>query len=326
MTVYPHFMCHLSSLGQTIFLSPIDLNTKWKQNGITVAGGDGEGARLNKLSPEALCIDDDNETIYIADRHNHRIVECRRGEDNVRVVAGGKGAGKLNDQLNEPTDVLIDKRNDSLIISDWKNRRVMRWPRRNGTNGQKIISNIECWGIAMDNDGCLYVADTEKHDVRRWKIGDPNGTIVAGGNGKGGHRNQLDCPSYIFVDDNCSLYVSDSGNHRVMKWIKGAKEGVVVAGENGEGNKLTQLRSGRGVIVDHLEQVYVADRNNNRVIRWCKGATVGTVVVGGNGRGSQSYQFNKPIGLSFDRKGNLYVADRDNDRIQKFEIDFDHDC
>ena len=65
--------------------------------------------------------------------------------------------------------------------------------------------------------------------------------VVAGGNGQGNQLNQLNGPTYIFVDDDLSLYVSDCGNHRVMKWVKDAKEGVVVAGGNGQGNSLTQL-------------------------------------------------------------------------------------
>ena len=50
----------------------------------------------------------------------------------------------------------------------------------------------------MDQDGYLYVSDKEKHEVRRWKIGDIYGTLVAGGNGAGDHLNQLNCPTDIF--------------------------------------------------------------------------------------------------------------------------------
>lgn len=49
--------------------------------------------------------------------------------------------------------------------------------------------------------------DTEKHEVRRWRIGNDYGTIVAGGNGKGSHLNQLNCPIYIFVDQDHSVYI-----------------------------------------------------------------------------------------------------------------------
>ena len=43
------------------------LDTKWKQHGITVAGGNGEGNQLNQLKwPLGISIDDD-QTIYIAE-------------------------------------------------------------------------------------------------------------------------------------------------------------------------------------------------------------------------------------------------------------------
>ncbi|CAF4773431.1 unnamed protein product, partial [Rotaria sp. Silwood2] len=92
----------------------------------------------------------------------------------------------------------------------------------------------------MDNDGDLYVSDIEKHEVRRWKKGQRDGTIIAGGNGKGCQLNQLDSPTHIFVDQDYAIYISDENNHRVMKWMKGAKEGIVVAGGQGEGDDLTQ--------------------------------------------------------------------------------------
>ncbi|CAF4739645.1 unnamed protein product, partial [Rotaria sp. Silwood2] len=170
---------------------------------------------------------------------NHRIIQWKKGDTNGQVVAGGNGKGKRLDQLNEPTDVLIDKETDSLIICDSRNRRVVRWSRRSGTTqGEILINNIDPWGSAMDDQRYLYISDWEKHEVRRYQIGDENGTLVAGGNGKGAGLNQLNWPTYIFVDQQQTVYVSDNHNHRVMKWNKGAKEGIVVAGGQGEGNAL----------------------------------------------------------------------------------------
>ena len=82
------------------------------------------------------------------------------------------------------------------------------------------------------------MSDWKKNEVRRWKIGETNGTMVAGGNGQGNHLDQLNCPAYIFVDNHYSIYISDFDNNRVMKWMKGAKEGIIVAGGNGQGNQL----------------------------------------------------------------------------------------
>ncbi|CAF0853694.1 unnamed protein product [Adineta steineri] len=317
------YIDQLEAMGeQSILLNHIDINTKWKQHGITIAGGNRQGNQLNQLSlPQGIYVDDDHQTIYITDFWNDRIVEWKYGAENGQVVAGGNGKGNRSDQLNRPRNVVVDNKNDSLIISDQGNRRVVRWSRQDGKNGETIISDIDCWGLALDKNGDIYVSDYKKNVVRRWKQGDTEGTIVAGGNGQGNHLNQLNWPTYIFVDEDHSVYVSDSDNHRVMKWMKGAKEGIVVAGGNDRDNSLTQLSYPYGVIVDHFGNIYVPDSNNQRIMRWCKRSKEGSIVVGGNGRGEQSNQFNHFRGLSFDVEGNLYIVDCYNHRIQKFEID-----
>ncbi|CAF4252361.1 unnamed protein product [Rotaria sp. Silwood2] len=296
-------------------------NARWQQNGITVAGRNRQGNGINQLSnPWGLYVDDD-QNVYVADQSNHRIVEWKWGATSGQVVAGGNGQGSGAHQLYNPFDVIVDKERDSLIICDGSNGRVVRWPRRNGTSGETIISNIVCWGLTMDENGSLYVTDVGKHEVRRYRRGESQGTVVAGGNGSGNRLDQLSGPTYVFVDRDHSVYVSDWGNHRLMKWVEGAKQGIVVAGGQEEGNGLTQLSCPQGVVVDQLGTVYVADCGNDRIMRWPKGATQGSVIVGGNGEGGQSNQLNRPFGLSFDRHGNLYIVDWGNHRVQKFNID-----
>ncbi len=313
----------LFSFLEQIISSPISLNTKWKQHGVTIAGENGKYNQLNELYyPVGIYVnDDDDQYIYIAAYGNDCIFQWKFGVKMGQVVAGGNGKGNQMDQFNGPTDVIMDKKTDSLIICDHSNSRVVRWPRRNGTNGETIISDIDCWGLTMDNHRDLYVSDTKKHEVRRWKIGGTNSTIVAGGNGEGDQLDQLNHPTYLFVDEDHSVYVSDRENHRVMKWLKDAKEGMVVAGGQGQGSSLTQLFYPQGVIVNHLGNVYVADSGNNRIMCWSKGSKEGRVIVGGNGKGNQSNQLIYPAGISFDGEGNIYVGDEWNNRVQKFEID-----
>ncbi len=294
-------------------------NATWIQNGITVAGGNGDGDGMNQLSyPNGLYVDDD-ETVYVADSYNHRIVEWKCGATSGRVAASGNGEG--DSQLFRPGDVIVDKERDSFIICDGRNRRVVRWSRQNGTSGETIISNIHCQGLTTHENGSLYIVDSENDEVRRYGMGESEGTVVAGGNGKGSRLDQLDTPTYVFVDRDLSVYVSDAENNRVMKWEGGANEGIVVASGQGKGNSLSQLAYPQGVVVDRLGTVYVADESNNRIMRWRKGDTEGSAVVGGNGEGGQSNQLSNPWGLSFDRHGNLYVVDKDNHRVQKFNIE-----
>ncbi|CAF1231776.1 unnamed protein product [Adineta steineri] len=295
------------------------INLKWKQNAITVAGGNGEGQQLNQLHwPDGIFIDE-KKNIFIPDSNNHRIVEWKYNAKEGQIIAGGNREGDQMDQLSYPTDLIVDQQSHSIIIADFSNTRVIQW--LNQTQ-QILIDNVFCWGLAIDKHGFLYVSNWNKNEVRRWKVGEYNdkGIVVAGGNGQGNQLNQFHAPRSIFVDEDQSVYVSDESNHRVMKWRKDAKEGIIVAGGNGQGSNLDQLSNPRGVIVDYLGQIYVADAANNRVMRWCEGKEEGEIVVGGNGSGYQSNQLNHPHGLSFDDEGNLYVADVANHRIQKFEL------
>ncbi|CAF1505456.1 unnamed protein product [Didymodactylos carnosus] len=149
----------------------------------------------------------------------------------------------------------------------------------------------------MVDEGFLYVCDYQKHEVRRYRVGDTTGTVVTGGNGRGGRLSQLYNPAYVFVDRNHSIYVWDNTHHRVMEWVKGAKEGIVLAGGRCEGNLLTQLSYHRGVFVDPLGTVYVVEAGNHRVMRWCNEATQGNVIIGGNGEGQQANQLSRLWGL-----------------------------
>ena len=294
----------------------------------TVAGGNRSGDGSHQLnSPEGIFVDDD-QTLYVADRGNHRIVAWKAGATTGVVVAGGRGAGDGLDQLHSPTHVIVDRQTDSLLISDGRNRRVVRWPRRlssggmaSNVQGELIIDGIGCAGLAIDEEGALYVADDFLQEVRRYDKGgkDKQGTLVAGARGEGRDFKHLNGPQYIFVDSNCTVYVSDQYNSRVMKWKRGAKEGAVVAGGNGQGWTTVQLSLSKGVWADGDGNVYVTDAGH-RVMRWEKGAKEGTVIAGGNGRGEGANQFYETGGLFFDRHDNLYVADRANNRIQRFSL------
>jgi sugar lactone lactonase YvrE len=231
---------------------------KWKEFGIDIA------ERNQLKNPSSILIDDD-ETIYIVDSQNDRILKWKFNEHYNEIVAGGHGKGKQLNQLMFPKDVIIDKENDCFIISDYGNKRIVQWSRHNNEIGQIGIPNISCQGLAIDKYGFIYVADSEKHAVRKWKIGDPIGKLVAGGNGKGNSFKQLAGPQGIFVDQSNQIYVADRGNNRVMCWYEGATKGNIVVGRNGYGNELNQLFYPMGLSFDQQGNLYVVDSGNNRI-------------------------------------------------------------
>lgn len=295
--------------------------TRWSVNGVSVAGGNGEGNATNQLNwPHGIFVDED-QTIVIADFHNHRIIQWKAGDTNGKVIAGGDGCGDGLNQLDKPIDVLIDKETDNLIICDSGNQRVVQWSRRSTTKqGETLIDNITCSALTMDNQRNLYVSDIDENEVRQYRMDDMKATLVAGGNGKGAGLGQLNSPSHIFIDRQQTIYVSDTSNNRVMKWPKGATEGIIVVGQ-GTANASTQLSGPEGLFVDTLGTLYIADWGSHSVLRWNPETKRGTVIAGGNGRGSAANQLPYPQGLFLDRHGNLYVTDWGNNRVQRFSIE-----
>ncbi|CAF4960886.1 unnamed protein product, partial [Rotaria socialis] len=76
-------------------------------------------------------------------------MQWKNGDTTNGQVVAGKGSGNGLNQLFRPTDVLIDKETDSLIICDRGNRRVVRWSRRSGTTqGEILIDSIASHGLA----------------------------------------------------------------------------------------------------------------------------------------------------------------------------------
>jgi sugar lactone lactonase YvrE len=236
--------------------------------------------------------------------------------DNNRIVFWKKGArvGQFITQCDQPTAVLYDSKEQRLIISEKGNHRVFQQSLENNQKRSVLISNIACRGLALDDEGCLYASDFEKHEVRRYRPGETNGTLVAGGNGQGDRLHQFNGLSRLFVDKDQSIYITDYENHRIMKWRKNGKEGMIVAGGRGQGDSLKHLSYPRGLWVDSIGSVIVADSENNRIMRWFQGAQQGNVIVEKN-------QLNTPMGLCLDAQGNLYVADSMNFSIKKFELE-----
>ncbi|CAF1325673.1 unnamed protein product [Adineta ricciae] len=306
------------SLHQAVSSLPTPIDSicqgaTWNRNGITVAGGLGLGSGLNQLYyPNGLFVDDRG--IYIADTNNHRVMKWSSGASNGEVIVNG------NDQvdgkpLGQLTKVVVD-RDENVYVCDRDNKRVLKY-RKDEKQGETILKDISCWGLALDNQGSLYVSDLEANLVMKW----PDNLIVAGGNGRGNGLNQLSSPYNIFVDTSRTLFIVDRGNNRIMKWLAGAKEGQLAIASKGFGNADDQLYKPMGVTVDGMGSVYVVEYINTRVVRWLDNAQAGKVIIGGPGYGSSPAQLYFPRDVAFDRDGNLYVADTNNNRIQMYTID-----
>lgn len=200
---------------------------------------------------------------------------------------------------------------------------------------QAILSQAE--GIAVDQQGNIYVADADDNRVRKISasgtIQTVAGNSVAGFSGDGGAAGSalLNHPYGLALDAAGNLYIADLGNARVRKIsIDGtiqtvAGGGSVAPGINGDGSPALsmQLNQPRNVALDPDGTMYISDFGANRV--YCVSPTGIFITLAGMGKPGFSgdntsatlAQLNSPAGLASDGNGSVYIADSGNNRIRK---------
>ena len=320
------------SLPAPSILSP---TTLWSSNATTVAGSSATaaGAGNSSLSYNQGIQIVDNNTLYVADRGNHRVVVIRPNSTTA-VAIFGTGSGTNANQFNQPTDIFVTT--TSIYVLDAANYRVQIWP-RNGSNGTTVAGITGSagnsttnntfglsYGIFLDSYAYLYVSDSPNHRILRFPPGSTSGTsavVVAGTGLAGAGPLQLSGPYRIFVGDDQSLYIADTSNHRIQKWAYGACYGVTVAGTGTSGNADSQLYYPVSVTIDQNQYMYISDQSNNRIQRWAPCAWSGQCLVECSrltGAGSNLLYY--PQSVAFDSQGALYVSDDNQHRVQKFAI------
>eukprot|EP01012_Entosiphon_sulcatum_P005734 TRINITY_DN12604_c0_g1_i1.p1 TRINITY_DN12604_c0_g1~~TRINITY_DN12604_c0_g1_i1.p1 ORF type:complete len:422 (+),score=53.39 TRINITY_DN12604_c0_g1_i1:1372-2637(+) len=132
----------------------------------------------------------------------------------------------------------------------------------------------------------IYLPDRRQHQVLCWLVEEdriqPEGEVVAGGNGKGMALNQLQSPRWVFVTQGgAKVFVSDSNNHRIVLWTPNGstRQGEVVAGGYGAGGAPHQLNFPAGFTVLQDDDLLICDSHNHRVVLWKRGANTGAVIA-----------------------------------------------
>lgn len=195
-------------------------------------------------------------------------------------------------------------------------------------------------GLATDNTGNIYLADTNNSIIRKIS---PTGvvTTLAGSAGVPGYADgtgsaaRFDHPSGIAIDRNSVLYVADTNNSVIRKiTLAGVVTTVAgIPGVTGSSNNTTgtlaTFNHPLGIATDGVDNVYVADTGNS-LIRKVAVQTLnppspvttvagiaGTTGSADNSTGALA-TFNHPTGLTVNHNdGNIYVADTDNSVIRR---------
>jgi hypothetical protein len=268
-------------------------------NGTTDFSGDGGMATSAGLYPAGVAVDN-NSNLYIADYWNNRIRKVMAETGIITTVAGG-GTGGLGDG------------GAATAASLW-------YPN----------------GVALDNVGNLYIADSQNQRIRKVAAGTNiittfagNGTLGFSGDGGTATSANIYKPSGLAVDSFGNLYIADTNNSRIRKVASGSNIITTVAGGYlGDNGKATSagLYGPHGVSVDNSGNLYIADRYGNRIRKVANGTGVITTVAGtgssgfsGDGAFATNANINNPWRAVADSSGNLYIADSGNNRIRKVE-------
>ncbi|MDB5008262.1 MAG: hypothetical protein JWP45_2655 [Mucilaginibacter sp.] len=185
-------------------------------------------------------------------------------------------------------------------------------------------------GVAVDNSGNLYVADSYSNLIREITPAGIVSTLagspgVTGSSDGTGANASFNSPIGIAVDNSGNIYVADQNNNMIRKITSGGVvttlAGSVTHGSaDGQGSAAGFYNPG-GLTVDASGNIYVADVLNNMIRKITPSGLV-TTVAGNTNAGSNDGQgvsatFNNPNGITIDIAGTLYVADKKNNLIRK---------
>ena len=197
---------------------------------------DGAGGEARFGYPTGIAIDGKG-VLYVADRMTHTIRKIAPGGVVTTLAGGGRagfsdGTGEFS-LLKEPVSVAAS-RDGILYVSDSGNNAIRKITpdgvittlAGGKTAGYRDGAGMEAsfsWptGIAVDNNGNIYVCDSNNNKIRRiTREGSTStvaGTLLGGHSDGAGLRAGFNFPTGIALDRLGNIYVADSGNNRIRK-------------------------------------------------------------------------------------------------------------
>ncbi|CAF1405611.1 unnamed protein product [Adineta ricciae] len=145
--------------------------------GKLVAGGNGWGNELNQLYRPTFIFVDDEQTVYVTDCYNHRVMKWKKNAKEGVIVAGENVGGWELNQLYGPEGLFVGESGE-IYVMDRHNGRVMHW--NEGAKEGELIVGGNKWeyssildyphGLTFDIEGNLYVSDTANHRIQKFDL------------------------------------------------------------------------------------------------------------------------------------------------------------
>ena len=135
-----------------------------------------------------------------------------------------------------------------------------------GLNASQLSTPVGLYFDTFSNS--LVISNADMPRIVWWRIGDYNGTIVAGSftGVVGNDSTSLNGPLGVSLDPMGNIYVADTANHRIQFFLSGQSVGRTIAGITGvNGTNATVLNQPRWVTLDKQLNLYVSDTYNHRV-------------------------------------------------------------
>jgi sugar lactone lactonase YvrE len=299
-------------------------------------------SRFSSFRDPTGIVQDSFGNLFVVDRANHVIRKISR-EGEVSVFAGTGIAGFSDGisnkaQFSNPRGLAID-RDNNLYVADTGNHVIRKIStmlevttiagtgNQGNNDGPAYFAQFNHpFGIAIDSEFNIYVADRANHRIR--KITKDGIVSTLAGSRSGFNDGSLEyakfnSPLGLYVDEDDDLYVADYGNNRIRKIIK--DQVITVAGSGApsflDGDAVyAQFNGPVGITQDSIGNLYVSDSNNNK-IRKINSKKIVSTLAGMGVEGSldglaRISTFNSPSGLLMDKDA-LIVVDRSNNLIRK---------
>jgi predicted membrane-bound mannosyltransferase/DNA-binding beta-propeller fold protein YncE len=249
---------HISPQGEVI--------KTWGTYGDITSGSAPEGT-FNQ--PWGIAIGPDG-SVYVTDTWNHRIQKFNAAGEFIKMW-GYFGQAENPDAMWGPRDVVVDT-NGHVIISDTGNKRILIFDQEGnflsefGGVGLGPGQFDEPVGLAVSNDGKLYVADTWNQRVQVFIPGTNNDFIpLTSWDIAGWYGQSLDNKPYLAVDSQGDVFVTDPEGYRILQF-NSQGDFIQYWGTYSQGPDGFDLPASVAVDLDH--GVWVSDAGNNRVMHF----------------------------------------------------------